>query len=116
MGPMIKCTILLRKKPEMTQEEFVRYHRETHAALFRSLPESREYVRRYVQQHPIEGGILGMPERVYDGITELWFDDVEALRKLFGSKSYMDAIRPDEENFLDLGGCSFMVSTENVVM
>ena len=113
---MIKFTILLKKNPAMTQEEFVRYHRETHAALFESLPESRQYVRRYVQQHPIEGGIPGMPPRTYDGITELWFDDVEELGKLFGSKSYMDAIRPDEEKFLDLAGCSFMLSTENVVV
>lgn len=113
---MVKFTILLKRNPAMTLEQFVDYHRNSHANLFKSLPEARQHVRRYVQQHPVEGGIPGMPPRLYDGITELWFDNVEALATLFGSKEYMEKIRPDEEKFLDLPGCQFLLSTENVVI
>ncbi len=113
---MVKFTILLKRNPAMTLEQFVDYHRNSHANLFRSLPEAQQYVRRYVQQHPVEGGIPGMPPRIYDGITELWFDNVAGLASLFQSKDYMEKIRPDEEKFLDLAGCQFLLSSENVVM
>ncbi len=113
---MVRFTILLKRKPAMTMEQFVDYHRNSHADLFRSLPEVRQYMRRYVQQHPVEGGIPGMPPRIYDGISELWFDNVEGLASLFQSKEYTEKIRLDEEKFLDLAGCQFLLSTENVVM
>ena len=113
---MVKFTILLKRNPAMTLEQFVDYHRNSHALLFTSLPEAKQYVRRYVQQHPVEGGIPGMPPRRYDGITELWFENVEGLASLFQSKDYKEKIRPDEEKFLDLPGCQFLLSTENSVI
>ena len=48
---MIKFTILLRRKPPMTHDEFVAYHRDKHAPLFSALPAVRQHVRRYVQCH-----------------------------------------------------------------
>ena len=90
---MVKFTILLKRNSAMTMEQFVDYHRNSHAKLFKSLPEAKQYVRRYVQQHPVEGGIPGMPPRIYDGITELWLDDVEGLARLFQSKDYIEKIR-----------------------
>ena len=48
---MIKMTILLRRKPEMSHDEFVAYHRNQHAPLFISLAEVKQHVRRYVQCH-----------------------------------------------------------------
>ncbi len=36
---MIKFTILLRKRADLTQKEFVQYHQTQHAPLFISLPE-----------------------------------------------------------------------------
>ena len=113
---MIKFTILLRKRPELTREEFVEYHKNNHAPLFKSLPEVQQYVRKYVQCHTQSVDLPGMPPPDYDGITELWFDDTEAIAKLFTAPAYMEIIRPDEEKFIDLHGCSFLVSTENQVI
>ena len=45
---MIKFTILLRRKPSMTHDEFVPHHREKHAPLFSTLPTvftSESYMR-----------------------------------------------------------------------
>ena len=39
---MLKFTILLRRKPSLTHDEFVAYHRERHAPLFCALPAIRE--------------------------------------------------------------------------
>ena len=56
-----------------------------------------------------------MPPVKYDGITELWFDDVEAIGRLFSDPEYLERIRPDEASFLDLERCDFIVSQENAV-
>ena len=112
---MIKFTILLTRKPSLTREEFIDHHRNRHAALFMSVPVVQQTVRRYVQQHAIDATLPGMPPTKYDGITELWFDDVDALARCFSDPAYLEKIRPDEDSFLDLHACEFVVPTENQV-
>lgn len=113
---MVKFSIFLRKRNEMSHEDFVYYHKTNHAPLFTSLPEVKQYVRKYTQCHGLPVSLPGMPEAYYDGITELWFDDVESIGKVFSSENYMQKIRPDEEKFLDLQKCGFLVGTENLVL
>ncbi len=113
---MIKMTILLRRKQGMSHEAFVDYHRNNHAHLFRSLPEVKQYVRRYVQCHAAGAVLPGLPDNHIDGSTELWFDDLAGIASLFESPAYLASIRPDEEKFLDLHACEFLVGTENEVM
>ena len=113
---MIKFTILLRRKPSMTHDEFVTYHRERHAPLFCALPAVRQHVRRYVLCHTVPASVPGLPPVTFDGITELWFDDVAGLEAVFTSESYMEEIRPDEAQFLDLHTCEFVLSTESVLV
>ena len=112
---MTKFTILLKRHPAMTHDQFVGYHQHSHAPLFGSLPVVRAHVRRYVQQHTLPVGLPGLPPARYDGITELWFDDVQGIATLFGDPDYLTRVRPDEERFLDLHGCDFIVSQENLV-
>ena len=113
---MVKFTILLKRKPSLTQQQFVDYHRNVHAALFMSVPVVKETVRRYIQQHALPVDLPGMPPVKYDGITELWFDDVEAIGRLFSDAEYLRIIRPDEAAFIDLEGCDFVVSEEHAVL
>ena len=113
---MIKFTILLTRKPSLTHEQFVAHHKNQHAALFMSIAVVRETVRRYVQQHAMPVELPGMPPVKFDGITELWFDDVEALGRCFSDDEYLARVRPDEEAFLDLHGCEFIVSIENEIL
>ena len=113
---MIKFTILLTRKPGLTHSQFVDHHKTVHAPLFMSVGVVKETVRGYVQQHALPVELPGMPPVKYDGITELWFDDVEALARCFSDPEYLARIRPDEESFLDLQACDFVVSTETVVL
>ena len=113
---MIKMTILLWRKPGMTHAEFVSYHRNHHAPLFSSLPEVKQYVRRYVQCHATGDTLPGLPDNYIDGSTELWFDDVAAVAGVFASPNYLATIRPDEEEFLDLHACEFLLGTEHDVI
>ena len=112
---MVKFTILLKRKASLTHAEFVDHHKGVHAKLFMSIPAVKETVRRYVQEHTLPVELPGMPPAKYDGITELWFDDVESLGRCFSDSEYMARVRPDEEAFLDLHGCDFLVSVANVV-
>ena len=109
---MIKMTILLRRNPAMSHDEFVAYHRDTHAPLFSSLVEVKEHVRRYVQCHSTGERLDGLPDNHIDGSTELWFEDMAGITGVFHSANYMAKIRPDEEKFLDLHACEFLVGTE----
>ena len=113
---MIKFTIILRRKPDTTHEAFVEHHSHVHAPLFTSLPEVKQYVRRYVQSHAAGETVPGMPDSKIDGTTELWFDDMAGLAGVFHSEAYMKTIRPDEESFLDLYACEFLVGVENNVI
>ena len=81
-----------------------------------SIPVVKDTVRRYVQQHALPVELPGMPQAKYDDVTELWFDDVEASARCFSDAEYLERVRPDEESFLDLHGCDFIVSTENAVV
>ncbi len=113
---MIKMTILLRRKPELSHDDFVAYHRDQHASLFSELAEVKQYVRRYVQCHATNDRLPGLPDNHIDGSTEIWFDDLAGIAGVFQSASYMATIRPDEEKFLDLHACEFLVGVENEVI
>ena len=113
---MIKFTILLRRHPSMSHDAFVAHHRDRHAPLFCSLPEVRQHVRRYVQCHTVAASVPGLPPAGFDGITELWFDDVAGLQAVFTADGYMKTIRPDEASFLDLHGCEFVLSSETEIV
>lgn len=113
---MIKMTIVLRRHPSLTRDDFVAYHRGHHAALFSALPESILHVRRYVQVHAQHEELPGLPMLKADGLTEIWFDDLAGLAALFTSPAYLETIRPDEEKFLDLAACQIFIGNENEVM
>src|SRR5438309_3985732 len=81
---MIKLVFCLRRRPELSREEFQRYWREQHAPLVRSHAEVLR-IRRYVQVHslPRESQTAlqasrGGPEE-YDGVAELWWDSLDDL-------------------------------------
>ena len=112
---MIKFTILLRRNPALTPAEFVQYHQTKHAPLFLSVPAVQQYVRRYVQGHPLPFQMPGLPAPAYDGTTELWFDTAEDIALVFADAEYLRLIRPDEAKFLDLAACDILVLTEHVV-
>ncbi len=113
---MIKLTILLTRNRKLSYDAFVEHHKTRHAELFMSIPAVKETVRRYIQQHAIELDPPGLPPRKYDGITELWFDDVHALGRCFSDPEYLAVVRPDEADFLDLEACEFILSTEHPVL
>ena len=113
---MVKFSIFLRKLPGMSHEEFVQYHKTNHAKLFTSLDVVKQYVVKYVQCHAIPVSIPGFPDMYYDGITELWFDDEASIAKVFGAEEYLRLVRPDEEKFIAMNECGFLITKEYAVI
>jgi uncharacterized protein (TIGR02118 family) len=108
---MVKLIVTMKRKPGTTQEEFDHYWKEKHApTVLRIVPG----LVRYVQNHLVK---LNDKEAPYDGIAELYFQDVEAFRNM--SKWYRSEpgkeLRDDEARFLDPTRLISFVSEEVVI-
>ncbi|MDT4937964.1 MAG: hypothetical protein QOG80_1635 [Pseudonocardiales bacterium] len=103
---MVFC---LRRLPTIDAEEFSRYWRDDHAALFRRYADALA-VRRYTQSHRLPGRLnealrthRGAPDG-YDGVAEVWFDTLDELRAALiteDGRAAADALIEDERRFID---------------
>jgi uncharacterized protein (TIGR02118 family) len=98
---MVKAIYLIRRKPGMSFADFHRYWREVHGAIAARIPG----MRRYVQCHTADDGAE------YDGAAEVWFDDMEAVRRAVASPEYASA-RADEARFIDLERTALIFTEE----
>lgn len=109
---MIRLTFLVRRKAEMSREEFQTYWRDTHGPLVAS-HSSDLNILRYVQNHTLDDPINeamnqargGNMEPPYDGVAELWWDNEEVLMEALQSEAGMAAgaaLLEDENRFVDL--------------
>ena len=115
---MIKVSVLIKRKPGMSSEDFHRHWKETHAALACGATDFMSHIRKYVQCHQVPGAEL--PGKThgglqYDGIVELWADSMEEINRAFDSPGYKNSIQPDERNFCDDKESICMVTQEVVV-
>ena len=109
---MIKVIGLLRRKPGISREEFLRHWKDHHGALAMRVPEFARHVRKYVQVHRVSIPQLDAQERYnqtglpmeYDGAVEMWFDSPESMQKAFAALADPVAckeLREDEDRFID---------------
>ncbi|MDR7188188.1 uncharacterized protein (TIGR02118 family) [Microbacterium sp. BE35] len=112
---MIKLTVLVKRNPTLSVEEYRQYHLNTHSRLLMTLPEAQQLIRRYSISFPVaDAGVFDAPE--FDGIAELWFDDVAAMDAFLASENFRTRVREDETRFLDGEGTTAMVTEEMVVV
>jgi uncharacterized protein (TIGR02118 family) len=111
---MVKVAALLKRKAGMSPQEFHRHWKDLHGPLVLSVPEVMRHIRKYVQSHTIDAGLSNTPggPGQYDGIAELWADNLDEVKKVLAEPRYLEVIRPDELRFLDLANCVFMVTEE----
>src|SRR6516162_6782041 len=108
MPSMIRLVYLLRRKPELSLEEFHRIWRDDHGPLV-AFHQVRLDILRYVQLHYVEDPSY-IPSRrgaqpAYDGAAEVWFESEETLKAAMESESgrgAMQEILVDEAGFIDL--------------
>lgn len=98
---MVKTIALLRKRADLTRDEFIAYYENNHAPLMqRLLPMIATYRRNYVD---LDGAYL-FPDASpidFDVITEITFAseaDYAAFRERAADSAVAQAIAEDEEN------------------
>ena len=107
---MVKIVYCITKKPGLSDAEFRRYWKDVHGPIAARIPS----VRRYVQNHALARGAEIRPAD-YDGVAELWFDNMDALLAAARSPQAMAAIE-DETNFIDHSRTAFFVAEEHQIV
>jgi uncharacterized protein (TIGR02118 family) len=120
---MIKFVYCVRRRPEMSLEQFRKYWLENHGPLVRSFAKALR-ARRYVQSHTLQTPLNDLAQQPrgtrepYDGITELWWDSAEdlaaALQTPEGQKANQ-ILSEDEGRFCDLPRCSVFFTEEHTI-
>ena len=107
---MVKVVYCISKKPELTDRQFYDYWKNVHGPIGARIPG----LRKFVQSHRLlVPGDKRQPD--YDGMVELWFDDVEALLVARQSPEWK-ASNEDEANFIDHTRVAYFVTEERVLL
>jgi uncharacterized protein (TIGR02118 family) len=121
---MVKLIFCLRRRVDVSEEEFHRYWRQEHGPLV-ARHAAVLGIRRYVQVHTVAGDLngalvatRGTPD-AYDGVAELWFDDEDALVAGATSEEGRAAaaeLAGDEARFIDHSRSPLFVGHEDPVI
>lgn len=106
---MIHIHNFVTRKPGLSEEQFSRYWKETHAPLVQRIPQ----VRRYLQSHRIA---FPTSNSTYDGDSEVWLDDLAALASLRKSPEYLNGALKDDANFMDLTRSELLTTEDHVIV
>ncbi|HEX3245186.1 MAG TPA: EthD family reductase [Chloroflexota bacterium] len=73
---MVKLVGLIRKRNDLTTEQFRSHWLKVHAPLARQFPGLRRYAVNFIDRE-------ASPDAAYDGFSELWFDSAADLDAAF---------------------------------
>jgi len=93
---MAKAVFQIKRKHGLPLGEFRKYWLEVHGPIVSKFPG----LKRYVQCHAVDGS-YAFGDPLWDGVAELWCDDVAAMEKMFDSREFREEGWPDAHNFLD---------------
>lgn len=107
---MIKLVYCFRKRPDLSDEAFLKYWQTTHTALGTKMPG----IRRLVQSRTVRNDIDPFPP-AFDAMVEIWFDDWAALTRAQASREW--AVSTDDEpNFVEPGTAAYFITEERTVV
>jgi len=109
-GSLVKGVYQLKRMPGMALDDFRKYWIEVHGGLGSKLPG----LRRYVQSHLVDEAYLYAEPR-YDGVAQLWFENVDEMRAAFESP-HGKALATDGPKFIDTSALRNFVAQEHVVI
>jgi uncharacterized glyoxalase superfamily protein PhnB len=122
---MLKIVFCLKRRADISREEFRRLWSGPHAELIRAsagVLGIRRNVHNYTVTTPLDDGIRkgrGLDLDDYDGVAESWFDSHEALRTAYSTdegRAAARAIAEDEAGFVDFAKSRVFFVDERVVV
>lgn len=121
---MIKYVYCIRKRADMTDEQFHTYWRDQHGAFIRSLAKvlrAKKYIQSHTMNTPINEELVrsrGLDTPPYDGVTEIWWDSMEDFLASVNSPEGIEAAQKyiaDEANFVDFSQSRAFLTEEHIV-
>jgi uncharacterized protein (TIGR02118 family) len=121
---VIKLVFVIRRREDLSPEEFHRYWLEEHGPLARRLLESLG-ARRYVQTHTLGTDLNAAlaaargTSEAYDGLAEVSWDSLDALLAAAGSEEGQRAnatLAEDEARFIDFERSSLFIAEEHAML
>lgn len=123
---MLKLVMCVKRRADLTREEFDRYWHEQHASLVIKHAE-RLGIRKYIQTVPFANqaaqSALQQTRNAspvdFDGCAELWWDDLEshlAARKTPEGLRALQELIEDEGKFVDLAHSQLWYGEERCVI
>ena len=120
---MVKLVYCVRRRADVSAEEFHAYWRERHAPLVTSFVAIMR-ARRYIQSHTLVTDLNDVFRAsrgvapAYDGITEVWWDCEEDLRASMASddgRIAYQALLDDENKFIDFAQSRVFITREHLI-
>lgn len=117
---MIKLIMCLRRRSDLTREQFQDYWLNQHGPFFQKnagAMRSKKYVQSHTLDSPLTAGMRdarGM-QPDYDGVAEVWFSSEEDLMEAMSStegEQLSAALLEDEKNFIDHSQSSAFIVNE----
>lgn len=97
---MVKLVTLIKRKPGLSREEFIKYHGEEHAPqVVKHLPMIKKYVRNYISKNIIVPP--GVQEPEFDCIVEVWYESMQDFQAAIDTVKSHPEIRDAEGAFID---------------
>ena len=106
---MIKLTVLVKRKPDLSIEDFHDEWR-AHGRMIADEPVFGRYIRRYEQHHRVPADYR--TGDTFDGMVLQWFDSYADFLALLQTPEYVAKMQPDEARLLDLPGMVILFTEE----
>lgn len=112
--PLLKRMSTLKRRPDVSAEEFRREWFDIHSFLVKRLPQVKGYTQNLIfdRSHG-RGRPASYEELPIDGIVELWFEDLDSLNAAFASDAGKTLMTHATEFISEIS--TFLVETEEIV-
>ncbi len=112
----LKVSCFLTRRPDLSHDEFFHYWTEVHTPMLAKPMPGAPTIHRYIQLRTIPEDVPALKTAPYDGVAEIWFDDLAGAAAMFTSDHYNTVVAKDEENFLDRTKTAFLYSYEKSII
>tara|TARA_B110000438_G_scaffold278819_1_gene302708 strand:+ start:345 stop:707 length:363 start_codon:yes stop_codon:yes gene_type:complete len=115
----------MRRLPGMSREEFQDYWQNKHPMAAASNASETLGIKKYVQvltlsdETHISFQAIRNSEKEFDGVAEIWIDDIETFNKKWKSGRGWETFKAfleDEKNFVDWEKSVFFIAEEKVLV
>ncbi|MDO9410849.1 EthD domain-containing protein [Patulibacter sp.] len=108
---MIKVFALIPRRPDVPVEEFHDHWRHPHGDLALRITT----MQGYLQSHRLAAPGGGLVDPPYEGIAEVWFDDLATAAGMGEDPNYVEGCHADEPLFIDVDRLAFLMTEPDVI-